>query len=136
MSEKYELEVYDNRFELRKDLEEDNIEELADNIAEEYGFEQDFSGDMYHLVKENMEIFYTEDEVKLSVNYDEEPEEWMVKGISKILEGEKAPIDLDYFSEENENGYKVLEELEYSQKLDRDTKERIDGVAVRGNPRL
>ncbi len=134
MENSYVFESGDGYFELEKDLENEDVEEIVENLEERYGFEVDKSGGIYHLSNENVEISYAEGKASFRAEADVKPDEWLQEGIAAMLEGKNVPVDLDYFSEE-ETYLQVLDEMDYSVSLDRDEREYDEGVAIRTSPK-
>ncbi len=136
MEKDYIVDLGNGYFEIEKEVGGLNKEEVSEKLADNYGFEIDRSGEDYHLSKDSVEIHYIEDKAVFRAEYDEKPEEWLVAGISKILEGENIPVDMDYFEEKPDENIEALQKVDFPYEIDDGDTERYQGVSTKPSPRL
>ena len=131
--EQYRTEKGDGWFSIEKEIS-GNTEEIAEQLEEEYSMDRDSSGNLHHLYGKNIEIAYGEEKAEAIVYTEEEPDEWTLKGLSAIMEGEDVPMDLEYFSEDDY--VSALEDMEFPYELDRDQDTSIEGATTETSPKL
>lgn len=117
MSPEYKVEINENEVKLEQPVSDK--ESLTKNLEHE-GFERDSSGDLNYFYKEDIEVYIEDSKVEAFFAYEEKPDEWILEGVSKFLEGEKVSIDFNDFRQSE--AYSRLAEEDYPYLLDRDAR--------------
>ena len=131
--EDYKTEKGEGWFSIEKEIS-GNTESIAEKLEEEYRMDRDSSGSLHHLYGKNIEIAYGEEKAEAIVYTEEEPDEWTLRGLSAIMDGDDVPMDLGYFSEEDY--VSALKEMEFPYELDGEQENRIEGATTETSPKL